>query len=168
MKSKSGIKTASNHYLNARTASLQLFAGIEHRMETVRNWNGIEFMNDSKSTDIESSYYSLELINSPITWIVGTTDLQTDYSHVLKFVKYKVVNLIVFGKSNDSSLFDMYSGLVDCYIKKESLKEAFDFAVLKAKTGSVVLFSPACSSFDTYNDFQERGEHFRKLVNDLK
>ena len=168
MRSKNGIRTASNHYLNARTASLQLFAGIEHRMETVRNWNGIEFINDSKSTDIESTYYSLELINSPITWMVGATNLETDYSHVLKFVKDKVVNLIVFGKSNDSSLFDLYSCLVDCYIKKESLKEALDFTVSKAKSGMVVLFSPACSSFDSYNDFQERGEHYRKLVNDLK
>lgn len=168
MRSKNGIKTAGNPYLNARTASLQLFAGIEHRMETVRHWNGIEFINDSKSTDIESTYYSLELINAPITWIVGATELEADYSHVLKFVKYKVVNLIVFGKSDDSSLFEMYSCLVDCYIKKETLNEALDFVVSKSKSGSVVLFSPSCSSFDTYDDFQERGEHFRNLVNDLK
>ena len=168
MRSKNGIKTASNHYLNARNASLQLFAGIEHRMETVRNWNGIEFINDSKSTDIESTYYSLELIDSPITWIVGATDLKTDYSHVLKFVENKVVNLIVFGKSTDSSIFDMYACIVDFYVKKESLKEALDVTVSKAKSGTVVLFSPACSSFDSYNDFHQRGEHYRKLVNDLK
>jgi len=168
MRSKNGIKTAGNPYLNARTASLQLFAGIEHRMETVRHWNGVEFINDSKSTDIESTYYSLELINAPITWIVGSTELETDYSHVLKFVKYKVVNLIVFGKSNDTSLFDMYSCLVDCYVKKESLNEALEFVTSKTKSGSVVLFSPACSSFDLYEDFQDRGEHYRKLVNNLK
>lgn len=167
MRSKNGIRTAGNPYLTARAASLQLFAGIEHRMETVRKWNGIEFINDSKSTDIESTYYSLELIQSPITWVVGATEIETDYSHVMKFVKYKVVNLVVFGKADDASLFENYSCLVDCYCKKESLEEAMEFALSKTKSGSVVLFSPACSSFDTYEDFQDRGEHFRKWVNDL-
>ena len=168
MRPKNGIRTAGNPYLNARTASLQMFSGIEHRMETVRNWNGIEFINDSKSTDIESSYYSLELIEAPITWIVGATDFETDYSHVLKFVKYKVVNLIVFGKASDESICSMYGCLVDSYVKKDSLSEAFEMAVSKSKKGSVILFSPACSSFDEYEDYLERGNDFRSLVNNLK
>lgn len=167
MRPKNGIRTAGNPYLTARAASLQLFAGIEHRMESVRHWNGVEFINDSKSTDIESTYYSLELINAPITWIVGATELETDYAHVVKFVKYKVVNLIVFGKPDDASLFERYSCIVDCYVKKDSLKDAFEFAVSRSKSGSVVLFSPACSSFDSYEDFQDRGNDFRNLVNTL-
>jgi UDP-N-acetylmuramoylalanine--D-glutamate ligase len=168
MQPKNGIRTAGNPYLNARTASLQMFAGIEHRMESVKSVNGVEFINDSKSTDIESSYYSLELVEAPLTWIVGATELETDYSHVLKFVKYKVVNLIVFGKSSDESIFNTYSCIVDCYIKKDTLKDAFDEAVSKSKTGAVVLFSPACNSFDEYEDYLERGEEFKKLVNNLK
>lgn len=168
MRSKNGIRTAGNPYLNARTASLQMFSGIEHRMESIRHWNGIEFINDSKSTDIESSYYSLELVEAPITWIIGATEFETDYTHVVKFVKYKVVNLIVFGKSSDESIFDMYSCLVDCYMKKESLRDAMEAAVSKSKSGSVILFSPSCSSFDEYEDYHERGNDFKNLVNSLK
>jgi UDP-N-acetylmuramoylalanine--D-glutamate ligase len=166
MRARSGIrKTAGNHYLQARTASINLFADIEHRMQTVRNWNGIEFINDSKSTDIESTYYSLELIEAPITWIVGSTDMQTDYSHVSKFVKYKVVNLIVFGNHDDAAIRKEFSSLVDCCSSKKSLEDALKSVQSLAKKGSVVLFSPACSSFDNYDDYHQRGDHFSKLVN---
>ncbi len=169
MRAKNGIrKTAGNPYLQARAASLNLFSGIEHRMQKIRNWNDIEFINDSKSTDIESTFFSLELIQTPITWIVGATDSATDYNHVAKFVKYKVVNLIVFGSFSDAAIKKEFSSLVDCYKKENSLENAFGSATSLSKKGHTILFSPACSSFDKYEDYTERGEHFSKLTNDLK
>lgn len=168
MKNKTGIrKTVGNPYLQAREASRSMFADIEHRMQSVREWNGIEFINDSKSTDIESTYFSLELINAPLTWILSTTDMETDYSTVAKFTKYKVINLIVIGKENDKTIRQELSSLVDCYMKLDSLEDAVLAVSKLAKSGSKVLFSPACSSFDTYEDYLERGNHFMSLVKSL-
>ncbi len=168
MKSRIGIrKTAGNPYLQARAASRNMFAGIEHRMQSVREWNGIEFINDSKATNIESTYFSLELLEAPTTWIIGTTDMVTDYSTVNKFTKYKVVNLIVIGKESDAAIRKELVHLVDCYIRMESLEDAVLASTKLSKKGTKVLFSPACSSFDSYGDYLERGEHFTKLVNEL-
>lgn len=168
MKSRIGIrKTAGNPYLQARAASRNMFAGIEHRMQSIRQWNGIEFINDSKSTDIESTYFSLELLEAPTTWIIGTTDMDTDYSTVSKFVKYKVINLIVIGKEKDNAIRKELANLVDCYMKLNTLEDAILAVSKLSKSGSKVLFSPACSSFDMYSDYLERGDHFSKLVNEL-
>ncbi len=147
----------------ARKKSMNLFADIAHRLEVVNVLNGVEWINDSKATDLNSTYYSLELMEKPVVWIVGSSEDELDYSILDKLVKYKVKNIICFG-AYETNLKYSFANLVDSYAHKGTLEEAMLTAKEWAVEGDVVLFSPAVSSFDLYEGYAERGEHFKSLV----
>lgn len=169
MENKKVIQNQSlkDQLLNARKKSMSLFSNIEHRLETVATKNGVEWINDSKATDIDSTYYSLELMEKPIIWIVGSSEVENDYSVFNKLVKYKVKQIICFG-NYETKIKYSFANLVDTYAHKNTLDEAVTLAAEWASNEDVVLFSPACSSFDFYSDFRQRGDHFKELVNKIK
>ena len=157
------VKSLKAQMLEARKKSMNLFSDIGHRLESVGEKNGVEWINDSKATDIDSSYYSLELMEKPIIWIVGASDVQRDYSVFDKLVRYKVKKVICFG-SYETQIKYTFAGITEGYAHKETLEDAVLTAAEWSKDGDVVLFSPACSSFDLYDDYRQRGEHFKSLI----
>jgi UDP-N-acetylmuramoylalanine--D-glutamate ligase len=157
------VKGLKAQMLEARKKSMSLFSDIGHRLESVGVKNGVEWINDSKATDIDSSYYSLELMEKPIIWIVGASDVERDYSVFDKLVRYKVKKVICFG-SYETQIKYKFAGITEGYAHKETLEDAMVTAAEWSKDGDVVLFSPACSSFDLYDDYRQRGEHFKSLI----
>ena len=157
------IKSLKARMLEARKNSINLFSDIGHRLESVGLKNGVEWINDSKATDIDSSYYSLELMEKPVIWIVGASDVIRDYTVFDKLVRYKVKKVICFG-SYETQIKYTFAGITEGYAHKETLEDAVSTAAEWSKEGDVVLFSPACSSFDLYDDYKQRGEHFKSLI----
>ena len=160
------IKT-QNGFLTARQHARSIWSNIEHRMETVAEINGVEYINDSKATDVDATFYTLELLEKPLVWIVGTSDYEEDYAVFQKLVKYKVIKLVCFGE-NDSAVSNSLEKWVDKYHHTTNLEDAFAWASTEAEKGSAVLLSPASPSFDLFKNFRERGEQFRSLVSRLK
>ena len=157
------IKGQKARMLEARKNSINLFSDVGHRLESIGLKNGVEWINDSKATDIDSSYYSLELMDKPVIWIVGASDVQRDYAVFDKLVRYKVKKVICFG-SYETQIKYTFAGITEGYAHKETLEGAVLTASEWSKEGDVVLFSPACSSFDLYDDYRQRGEHFKSLI----
>ena len=142
--------------------TIEEFKGLPHRMELIREINGISYYNDSKGTNIGALQKSLEGLNAPVILIAGGRDKGGDYGVLNDLIKNKVRHLILLGEAKNK-IRDAFKGLTDI-IMVESLKEAVDIASNKAEKGDVVLLSPACSSFDMFKDYKERGEIFRKEV----
>lgn len=165
-KMKNTKTTNINPLVQARQNSLDTFSQINHRLEDVRTWNGIDFVNDSKSTDIESTLLSLESVKKPIVWIVGSTELERDFSSIEKLVRLKVKSIISFGEYR-GVVQKSLAELTDSYAHHESLEECFDTILSRSKSGDAVVFSPACSSYENYESFRDRGNHFTSLVNEL-
>jgi len=163
---KNKIKSVQEQMLDARKKSMSLFSDINHRLETVATKNGVEWINDSKATDIDSSYYSLELMEKPVIWIVGSSDIEQDYSVFDKLVRYKVKRIICFG-SYETRIKYAFAGITEGYAHKKTLEDAIKIASEWSNEDDVVLFSPACSSYNSYEDYRERGEHFKHLVTNL-
>jgi UDP-N-acetylmuramoylalanine--D-glutamate ligase len=160
------VQSLRNQMLEARKKSMSLFADISHRLETVATKNDVEWINDSKATDLDSTYYSLELMEKPVIWIAGSSDVELDYSVLDKLVKYKVKKIICFG-SYETNLKYSFANMVDGYAHKATLEEAVATAASWSEADDVVLFSPAAASFNLYDSYRERGEHFKFLVNNL-
>ncbi|MCB9189122.1 MAG: hypothetical protein H6599_07545 [Flavobacteriales bacterium] len=160
------IKSLKEQMLEARKKSMSLFADIAHRLETVAEINGVEWINDSKATDLDSTYYSLELMDKPVIWIAASSETELPYSMLEKLVKYKVKQIICFG-AYETNLKYSFANMVDGYAHKSTLDEAVATAAQWAEKDDVVLFSPGTSSFSLYENYRERGEHYRALVNDL-
>ena len=117
------IKSLKARMLEARKNSINLFSDIGHRLESVGLKNGVEWINDSKATDIDSSYYSLELMEKPVIWIVGASDVIRDYSVFDKLVRYKVKKVICFG-SYETQIKYTFAGITEGYAHKETLEDA--------------------------------------------
>ena len=145
------IKT-QNGFLTARQRARSIWSNIEHRMETVAEINGVEYINDSKATDVDATFYTLELLEKPLVWIVGTSDYEEDYAVFQKLVKYKVIKLVCFG-DNDSAVSNSLEEWVDKYHHTTNLEDAFTWASAEAEKGSAVLLSPASPSFDLFQNF---------------
>lgn len=145
--------------------SLKGFEGVPHRLEFVREINGVKFINDSKATNVNSLWYALESFDEPIILIAGGRDKGNDYSKVYELVKKKVKLIIAIGESRDK-IYNEFKNLTKV-IKVDSMEEAVRSAYEEASSGDVVLLSPACASFDMFEDFEHRGEIFKKLVNEL-
>ena len=160
------VKSLKAQMLEARKSSINLFSDIGHRLESVFVKKGVEWINDSKATDVDSSYYSLELMDKPVIWIVGASDVKRDYSVFDKLVRYKVKKVICFG-SYETQIKYTFAGITDGYAHKSTLEDALLTASEWSQEGDVVLFSPACSSFDLYDDYKQRGEHFKSLISNL-
>ncbi|MDC1068776.1 UDP-N-acetylmuramoyl-L-alanine--D-glutamate ligase [Candidatus Kapabacteria bacterium] len=145
--------------------ALTSFNGVEHRLEFVRSFQNIDFINDSKATNINSAWYALSSYNKPIVWIAGGTDSENDYSSLDDLVKNNVKTVVSMGEDKDN-IFNHFSSICNCK-RAENLNEALVNAVESAISGDVILFSPACKSFDQYTNFEERGQDFKKIVNSL-
>lgn len=160
------VQSLRNQMLEARKKSMSLFSDMSHRLESVAIKDGVEWINDSKATDLDSTYYSLELMEKPVIWIVGSSDVEMDYSVLDKLVRYKVKRIVCFG-GYETNLKYSFANMVDGYAHKSTLEEAVATAAEWSDKDDVVLFSPASSSFNLYDNYQFRGEHFRHLVEKL-
>ena len=143
--------------------SLGDFINAEHRMEFVAKVNGIEFINDSKATNINATWFALESMEKPTIWIVGGVDKGNDYSELINLVKQKVKAIICLGVDN-SKVIEAFSGVVDTIVEANSALEAVAFGYQLGKKEEVVLLSPACASFDLFENYEDRGNQFKKAV----
>jgi len=146
--------------------SLMDFENIEHRLEFVAKVHGIEFINDSKATNVNSTWYALESVNSPIIWIVGGVDKGNDYEMLSDLVKQRVKAIVCLGKDNQK-IHDAFKGVIDQIVDTQSAKEAVRAAYLIGKKGDAVLLSPACASFDLFENYEDRGRQFKQAVREL-
>ncbi len=146
--------------------SLSDFENIPHRLEFVSNVHGITFINDSKATNINSTWYALEYVEAPTVWIVGGQDKGNNYSELKSLVRNKVKAIVCLGKDN-TKLHDAFEDMVEIMVDAGSAQEAVTYAYHLAKKGEIVLLSPACASFDLFENYQDRGNQFKKAVKEL-
>ncbi len=142
------------------------FQNMEHRMESVANVHGIEFINDSRSTNINSTWFTLESMSKPVIWIAGGMDSGIDYTPLKLLLKAKVKAIILLGMDSTyliSSMADLDIPLTDA----STMYDAVDLAYCAGVMGDVVLLSPGCASFDLFKDYEERGIAFKKAVKQL-
>ena len=146
--------------------SLMNFQGVEHRLEKVLSIKGVMYINDSKATNVDSAWYALESMTTPVVWIAGGKDKGNDYSPLYKFVKDKVKVLICMGLHNEK-LHECFSDKVEKIIDVTSAKDAVKAAYENSVPGDTVLLSPCCASFDLFKSYEDRGEQFKKAVREL-
>jgi len=146
--------------------SLADFKGVEHRLEHFLKVHGIEFINDSKATNVNSTWYALESIPGKIVWIAGGIDKGNDYTMLKSLVKEKVKAIVCLGKDN-TKLHAAFNNVVKNIVDTSSMEEAVKAAYYLARNGDTVLLSPACASFDLFENYEDRGEQFKKEVRDL-
>ncbi|MFV0210261.1 UDP-N-acetylmuramoyl-L-alanine--D-glutamate ligase [Empedobacter falsenii] len=146
--------------------SLSDFKSVEHRLEPVLTIGGIDFVNDSKATNVNATYYALESMTKPIVWIVGGTDKGNDYSEVLPFVKKKVKAIVCLGVDN-AKIIDFFSPYIDTIVETNNMKDCVAQSYQLATKGETVLLSPACASFDLFNGYEDRGDQFKENVRKL-
>jgi UDP-N-acetylmuramoylalanine--D-glutamate ligase len=146
--------------------SLMDFKNVEHRLEPVIKVHGIDFINDSKATNVNSAWFALESMNTKIIWIVGGIDKGNDYSQIYDLVKDKVKAIVCLGKDN-SKIHDVFDGVVDHIVDTDSMKDAVNSAYYLARDGETVLLSPACASFDLFENYEDRGNQFKNAVRGL-
>ncbi len=146
--------------------SLKSFKGVEHRLETVAAVRGIKFINDSKATNVNSTWYALECMDNPVIWIAGGTDKGNDYSELEDIVCKKVKVLICMGKDN-KKLVEYFKDIVPEIIETKSMEDAVKSAYMVGEINDVVLLSPACASFDLFNNYEHRGKLFKDTVRRL-
>lgn len=127
---------------------------------------GIEFINDSKATNVNATYYALESMTTPVVWIVGGTDKGNDYNELLPLVKKKVKAIVCLGVDN-SKILSAFSGVVDNIVETKSMQEAVRSAYMFGRKGDTVLLSPACASFDLFKNYEDRGNQFKQEVKNL-
>lgn len=146
--------------------SLASFTGVEHRLERFLKVHGIEFVNDSKATNVNSTWYALESIYKPIVWIAGGVDKGNDYNMLKALAKEKVKAIVCLGKDNQK-LHDAFKGVVKNIVDASSMDEAVKAAYYLARNGDTVLLSPACASFDLFENYEDRGSQFKQNVRNL-
>ncbi len=146
--------------------ALMDFQGVEHRLEPVIKVHGIEFINDSKATNVNSAWYALESITTPVIWVAGGTDKGNDYEPLKSLVKEKVKALICLGKDN-SKLHNAFESIVPFISDAGNMQEAVKKAYLQGVDGDTILLSPACASFDLFENYEDRGRQFKEFVREL-
>jgi UDP-N-acetylmuramoylalanine--D-glutamate ligase len=146
--------------------SLENFENIEHRLEFVARVHGITFINDSKATNVNSAWYALESMDKPVIWVAGGTDKGNDYNELMELVKMKVKAIICLTKDS-SKIRAAFSGVVDTIIDTDSAEQAVRVAYDLGKDGDAVLLSPACASFDLFENYEDRGRQFKAAVKSL-
>ena len=146
--------------------SLATFKNIEHRLENVMTVKGVLYINDSKATNVNSTWYALECMDRPVVWIAGGTDKGNDYSEIMPLVKEKVKALICMGKDN-RKLHESFDSVLKTVTDASSAKEAVEKAYRLAEEGDVVLLSPCCASFDLFRNYEDRGRQFKEAVRQL-
>jgi UDP-N-acetylmuramoylalanine--D-glutamate ligase len=146
---------------------LKTFKNAPHRLELIAIIDGVEFVNDSKATNVDSVVYGLGSYSGPLIWIAGGIDKGNDYSIIEEQVRAKVRALICLGKENDK-LKAAFGNVVKEIYETQSVKELVKIALRISKPGDVVLLSPACASFDLFKNYEDRGNQFREAVLELK
>ena len=146
--------------------SMTDFVNAEHRLEFVATINGIEFINDSKATNVNSTWYALESMVKPVVWIVGGVDKGNDYNQLIDLAKSKVKAIVCLGTDNQK-IIDIFSSVVETIVEAKSAKEAVAHSYQIGKKGDVVLLSPACASFDLFENYEDRGMQFKGAVRSL-
>lgn len=147
--------------------ALTTFAPVEHRLEYVRTLDGVRYINDSKATNVDSTWYALESMTTPTVLILGGKDKGNDYSQIETFVKEKVKAIVCMGKDNQK-LLDFFTGKVPVIVDTHSIAEALEACRNNAVEGDTVLLSPCCASFDLFKSYEDRGEQFKVIVNAMK
>ena len=142
------------------------FHSLEHRMEFVAMVRGVEFVNDSKATNVNSTWYALESMNKPTILVLGGTDKGNDYTLIAELMKEKVKAIVCMGVDN-KKIIDAFKGLVPVIVETDSAKKAVDASFAIAEKGDVVLLSPACASFDLFKNYEDRGRQFKESVKEL-
>jgi UDP-N-acetylmuramoylalanine--D-glutamate ligase len=146
--------------------SLSHFENIEHRLEPCGKFKGIEFINDSKATNVNSAWYALESMDKPVIWIAGGVDKGNNYEDLKPLVRQKVKMIICLGMDN-IKIHHAFQSDVDMIINTMSAKEAVHVASRLASSGDAVLLSPACASFDLFDNYEDRGRQFKEAVRNL-
>ncbi|MDB9723345.1 UDP-N-acetylmuramoyl-L-alanine--D-glutamate ligase [Polaribacter sp.] len=146
--------------------SLSNFEGVEHRLENVAKVKGVEYINDSKATNINATFYALECMDRQTVWIVGGVDKGNDYSDLLPLVREKVKAIVCLGLDNQK-IKDMFGNVVDIVVETAGAEEAVKVAHKLSENGDAVLLSPACASFDLFENYEDRGRQFKDAVRNL-
>lgn len=146
--------------------SLENFQGVEHRLEHVLKINKVQYINDSKATNVNATYYALESMDTPTVWIVGGVDKGNEYKELFPFVNEKVKAIICLGVDNEK-LMNTFGNMVDVIIETQYMSEAVKIAYKLAESGDSVLLSPACASFDLFENYEDRGRQFKDAVRNL-
>ncbi len=146
--------------------TLYHFKGVEHRLEKVAEVNGVQFINDSKATNINSTWYALDSMQTPVVWIVGGVDKGNDYQELYHLAEQKVKAIICLGVDNEK-IRKAFQPLNRAIVEAKSMEEAIQQACKLSEKGDTVLLSPACASFDLFKSYEDRGEKFKKEVVNL-
>lgn len=146
--------------------SLENFQGVEHRLEEVLRINKVRYINDSKATNVNATYFALESMDAPTIWIVGGVDKGNDYKELFPFINEKVKAIICLGVDNEK-LLNTFGKMVDVIVETQYMTEAVKIAYKLAETGDSVLLSPACASFDLFENYEDRGRQFKNAVRNL-
>jgi UDP-N-acetylmuramoylalanine--D-glutamate ligase len=151
---------------NTIRESLENFQGAEHRLEHVLRINKVQYINDSKATNVNATYYALESMEAPTVWIVGGQDKGNNYESLFPFVNKNVKAIICLGVDN-KKLFENFENMVDIIVETQYMSEAVKIAYKIAEAGDNVLLSPACASFDLFENYEDRGRQFKEAVRNL-
>jgi UDP-N-acetylmuramoylalanine--D-glutamate ligase len=146
--------------------TLENFKGVEHRLEYVRTLEGVKYYNDSKATNVNSVWYALKGFSEPLVLILGGKDKGNDYSQIEKEVKQHVKHIIAIGESRQK-VYDYFNSILPVTIAG-TMEDAVSKAAMNAAPGEVVLLSPACASFDMFDNYEHRGAEFKRIVNSLQ
>lgn len=145
---------------------LEKFQGVEHRLEKVLKINNVMYINDSKATNVNATFYALDSMQTPTVWIVGGVDKGNDYSELLPLVNEKVKAIICLGVDNEK-ITKSFGNIVDMMVETQSMEQAIQVAYRLAERGDSVLLSPACASFDLFENYEDRGRQFKQAVRNL-
>ena len=146
--------------------SLSSFQGVEHRLEKVLKIQNVQYINDSKATNVNATFFALDSMTAPTVWIVGGVDKGNDYSELMSLVREKVKAIICLGVDN-KKIIDAFGNVVDIMVEVESMSDAVTTAKHIAEKGDAVLLSPACASFDLFQNYEDRGNQFKAAVQNL-
>jgi UDP-N-acetylmuramoylalanine--D-glutamate ligase len=146
--------------------SLSNFQGVEHRLEKVLKIQNVQYINDSKATNVNATFFALDSMTSPTVWIVGGVDKGNDYSELMALVHEKVKAIICLGVDN-KKIIDAFGNVVDMMVEVDNMHDAVNTARHIAEKGDAVLLSPACASFDLFENYEDRGNQFKREVRNL-
>lgn len=146
--------------------SLSSFEGAEHRLEKVQKVNGVQYINDSKATNVNATFYALECMDVPTVWIVGGVDKGNDYSDLMPLVREKVKAIVCLGLDNQK-IIETFQNVIDVIVETAGADEAVKVAHKIAAKGDAVLLSPACASFDLFDNYEDRGNKFKAAVKNI-
>jgi len=146
--------------------SLSNFQGVEHRLEKVLKIQNVQYINDSKATNVNATFFALDSMNTPTVWIVGGVDKGNDYNELMSLVREKVKAIICLGVDN-RKIIDVFGNVVDIMVEVSNMQDAVKTAQHLTEKGDTVLLSPACASFDLFENYEDRGNQFKQAVKHL-